>query len=536
MFALVTFDATTIAILLAISVAHVTFGLLAGNILWGGRVAAREAASSLQLQRAASSLSQIHHVASHVGEQTEAFAQELSAIGSGLSATRDDVDDEEFHRSLLDALQRMTTAKDQLQQQLLAAESKLQTQATQIETHMAEARTDALTGLANRRAFDDEMRRRMQEFQRKNSTTSVMLVDVDHFKKFNDTHGHQAGDEVLRGVAKVLYSSMREMDVVCRYGGEEFAVIMPQTDLKEAQRAAERARSAIAGASFEFEGKELNVTISGGLAQVAVGDSIEKIVQRADEALYSSKAAGRNCLFTHNGRKSESVALPPRPAAPDTNVAPAPSTPQLEYRDKQEEVAPQSGDPRTDSLTGLPNRKSFSEDLRRRMAQWRRFNTPLSLVLVDVDDLYGMNQIYGRDVGDVVLRAVTQFLTTAVREMDIVARYHGDEFVLMLPGTALDNAIRAAERIRNAVGLCKLQLDGKAITFTVSMGVAEATHEDDAISILSRAGTALDASKAAGLNCTHLHNGHTVCGVDTSTGVALAGPSIEQEPMLALVM
>src|SRR6185503_7619557 len=106
-------------------------------------------------------------------------------------------------------------------------------------------RTDALTGLANRRAFDDELNRRFAEWQRRKTMFSLLILDVDHFKKFNDTHGHQAGDAVLTGVAATLRQTFREMDLVARYGGEEFAAILPVTNLTEALRAAERARAAI---------------------------------------------------------------------------------------------------------------------------------------------------------------------------------------------------------------------------------------------------------------------------------------------------
>src|SRR6185295_20304286 len=96
--------------------------------------------------------------------------------------------------------------------------------------HAADARTDALTRLANRRAFDDELERRFNEWKRLRVPYTLLMADVDHFKKFNDTHGHQAGDEVLKGVAKTLKDTMREMDFVARYGGEEFAAVLPVTN------------------------------------------------------------------------------------------------------------------------------------------------------------------------------------------------------------------------------------------------------------------------------------------------------------------
>ena len=115
----------------------------------------------------------------------------------------------------------------QLQNRLAQAEKQIAAQAADLRSYETEARTDSLTGLANRRAFDDEMQRRFAEWQRRRTPFSLMILDIDHFKQFNDSHGHPAGDEVLRNVGKVLVKTARQMDLPCRYGGEEFAVILP---------------------------------------------------------------------------------------------------------------------------------------------------------------------------------------------------------------------------------------------------------------------------------------------------------------------
>src|SRR6185295_757566 len=135
-------------------------------------------------------------------------------------------------------------ANAELQQRLEQAEKQLAVQAVQIKAHESEARTDSLTTLSNRRAFDDELKRRLNEWQRKGTPCTLVMMDIDFFKKFNDTHGHQVGDEVLRQVAKVLGVQSREMDIPCRYGGEEFAVILPATEALKACKVAERIRAA----------------------------------------------------------------------------------------------------------------------------------------------------------------------------------------------------------------------------------------------------------------------------------------------------
>jgi diguanylate cyclase len=217
-----------------------------------------------------------------------------------------------------------------LQQKLAAAEEQLQRQATQIESYLSEARTDALTGLLNRRAFDDELRRCHALWTRRGHPASLLLIDVDHFKHVNDQYGHPAGDAVLAALGGVLKDTMRDMDVVARYGGEEFAVVLPDTDGMVAKVAAERVRTAVEAHVFHPRDAHLNLTVSVGAADLMTGDDILALVRRADQALYTSKSAGRNCGHYHNGDWCEplcngatfkSVAPPTHAAAPIETAA-----------------------------------------------------------------------------------------------------------------------------------------------------------------------------------------------------------------------
>src|SRR5205807_6991032 len=117
--------------------------------------------------------------------------------------------------------------------------------------------TDALTGAPNRRRFDAELTNRLAAWNAQHTPFCLMMLDVDHFKKFNDTHGHLAGDEVLRLVGKTLKAAVRSADFVARYGGEEFSVIMPQATLTQAVESADRVRKSIENAECSFEGKTL---------------------------------------------------------------------------------------------------------------------------------------------------------------------------------------------------------------------------------------------------------------------------------------
>jgi len=157
-------------------------------------------------------------------------------------------------------------------------------------------RQDGLTGLANRRGLDELLDREVGRCNRYSRPMSVVMVDLDHFKEINDTHGHQAGDHVLREVAKIIRRSVRVQDLVARYGGEELAVLMPETPMEQAAVVAERLRVAVAGAIFGWRGKEIRITASFGVVGTPTMPAQEpaELVRLADRALYRAKAQGRN--------------------------------------------------------------------------------------------------------------------------------------------------------------------------------------------------------------------------------------------------
>jgi diguanylate cyclase (GGDEF)-like protein len=155
--------------------------------------------------------------------------------------------------------------------------------------------TDPLTSLANRRAFDERLEHVLNQCDRYNESVSLILADIDHFKRVNDSYGHFAGDEVLRSVAQVIGSSVRTIDLVARYGGEEIAILLPKTGLDGARDLAERLRRQIANTPVEIRGEEVSVTASFGIAcYPETSDDRRVLFTNADAALYEAKASGRN--------------------------------------------------------------------------------------------------------------------------------------------------------------------------------------------------------------------------------------------------
>jgi two-component system, cell cycle response regulator len=181
--------------------------------------------------------------------------------------------------------------------------------ASLVEESQKLAATDALTGLMNRRAFSSALRAELSRSARHGYPLAIALLDIDHFKLVNDTHGHAAGDRVLCAIGKLLRSHLRDSDLASRWGGEEFVMAFTSTDVEGARVAAERLRAAIEAVSVDDDaGERIPVTASIGLAAGSGGEPLEALISRADQAMYASKASGRN-------RVSISEATAPEPTA-----------------------------------------------------------------------------------------------------------------------------------------------------------------------------------------------------------------------------
>jgi len=163
---------------------------------------------------------------------------------------------------------------------------------------------DPLTGLGNRRYFDRTIEPLFDALETRSTPFSVMVFDIDHFKRVNDILGHDMGDQILKEIAARLVTNMRAVDIVARYGGEEFMIAMPETTAEEALIAADRVRGLIAGTPVFVDGEALQVTTSVGVAEVESGETLRDVFKRADDALYKAKQAGRNRAVPAQIRKA----------------------------------------------------------------------------------------------------------------------------------------------------------------------------------------------------------------------------------------
>lgn len=207
--------------------------------------------------------------------------------------------DEAAWKELCQEAEQMLKPTLQLATQIANAYDEIRQQSNHLMT-FTEVRTDPLTGVSNRRALNDTLASQFAMMVRYESSFTLALFDIDHFKKTNDQQGHLEGDRILQRVAALLDESARETDTVTRFGGEEFVIVMPETDLEGACLFADRVRQRV--------DDDLPVTISGGVTAALDGDTAESMLARADAALYDAKNAGRNCIFRHDGQKVESFA------------------------------------------------------------------------------------------------------------------------------------------------------------------------------------------------------------------------------------
>ncbi|MBP2673203.1 MAG: diguanylate cyclase [Deltaproteobacteria bacterium] len=158
---------------------------------------------------------------------------------------------------------------------------------------------DSLTGAYNRRYFTSRLKEEFERHRRYKRSMSMLMIDIDHFKSVNDTHGHQCGDFILKSVSATIQSALRRVDILARYGGEEFCCILPETTFEPSMMIAERIRGLVESETYIYEGQAVRVTVSIGVPRAPVsGDTPESFLKNADDALYEAKKIGRNTVIS----------------------------------------------------------------------------------------------------------------------------------------------------------------------------------------------------------------------------------------------
>ncbi|KEO82245.1 diguanylate cyclase [Tumebacillus flagellatus] len=275
---------------------------------------------------------------------------------------------------------------------------------------------DPGTGLYNYRYFYQELKNRMEMAKSKNNSLSIVIIDIDHFKKYNDTYGHVVGDEVLRQTGQVIQKTVGTRGVVARYGGEEFAVLLDES-LEDAKQSVEHLRRAVAHNKFEYQGYVVQgVTVSVGLATYPDHDQDEKeLLEKADQAMYwGAKQRGRNKVAVYT---------------PDFDAHLF-----------------------VDQLTGLYTYHYLHMKMMDEFTSLsKEGGVQFGLIFFNVIEFDNINRTFGFEVGNHVLREISVLIKQNVRHGEIASRYGGDEFLLLVPSVDRIEADRIRERIVKAI-------------------------------------------------------------------------------------
>jgi diguanylate cyclase len=243
---------------------------------------------------------ELHSVSSALAtaqKSQAAYGRTLAGAGAGLEQAQDAAVARELVKNLTQATQQMQRVNAGLEKRLHESTQEITRLREHLEQVRRDAMTDALTKLANRKAFDEELSRLCAEASESGSPLTLAVIDIDHFKRFNDTWGHQTGDQVLRFVASVIGRVGAPPRMAARYGGEEFGLIFPGEPADHVDPIVDKVREEIGSRMLKRRSTNEDlgeVTISAGVAQLRAGETMGCLMERADAALYASKRAGRN--------------------------------------------------------------------------------------------------------------------------------------------------------------------------------------------------------------------------------------------------
>jgi diguanylate cyclase len=250
---------------------------------------------------------------------TKSYGATLESFSSELAVTPENAGLAKMLRRAVSETKSMIERNSTLESRLQSSSQRINELNQHLEDVRREAMTDVLTGIANRKYFDERLRECTKEAMEAGDDVCLLFADIDHFKRFNDTWGHQFGDQVLKLVARTLTEGVKGRDTAARYGGEEFAIILPRTNLKDATVVAEHIRRDVASRSLvrKSTGESVGtITLSLGVSRFEPGEPLTEFVERADAALYKAKRDGRNRVVAETAlAKAEPAKQAAQPAA-----------------------------------------------------------------------------------------------------------------------------------------------------------------------------------------------------------------------------
>ena len=377
----------------------------------------------------------------------------------------------------LTEIERKNRELSQTLRQLRQSEESIKLQNRELE---ALATLDPLTGLKNRRALLTSLDSEHAQMQRHGNPLSCIMVDIDHFKRINDNHGHRVGDEVICAVANTLLKECREYDTVGRYGGEEFVVILPHATVDEAAVVAERIRRHVESLGADVTVPVEALSASLGVAQMDASESIAaNMVDQADQALYVAKESGRNQVILYDREQIESHETSRAATQIDQQASEARVTDLEAVVDQQNRDLEQMRD--FDELTGAPTRKLFIERVESEVQRAQRYKTRIGVLSLEIKDVPLLMASFGHAACDALVVEFVAAVQEVLRRTDLVCEISSEHNISRL--TANDYAIVLTDleetghampvitRLRRLLAR-PFSVDGHAVYLGANMGIS----------------------------------------------------------------
>lgn len=260
----------------------------------------------------AETITNVSSAAAAVHDKNDIYSEQIGVVATQFERANSAEEMKAVASAMIVEAKKMVTENKTLEDKLNQSASVMQQLREEMEAVRREAMTDALTGIANRKLFDAEFEKVVYESHEHQKPMTLLMIDIDHFKSFNDNYGHQVGDQVLRLVARTLKDGVKGRDLPARYGGEEFTVLLPETELANALKLANDLREAVAAKEIlnrATGGRLGRITMSVGAAELGQNEKTSEMMERADAALYKAKRNGRNQVVAAEAPRQKRVVL-----------------------------------------------------------------------------------------------------------------------------------------------------------------------------------------------------------------------------------
>lgn len=455
-------------------------------------------------------LSSLETLAAELMGNIHNHGQRLTKISNGLEgAGTAKVED------ITAAVAQIFDATDEMTQKIEDTEQHLGEQAEKVHMQAVLSHTDLLTSLPNRRAFDAEIEQLTARIHGSSTYFTIMFLDLDQFSQINQQYAHQGGDVILREAAGVIKQLMRGRDMVARYAGDTYAIVLPQTTLHDALPVADRLRAAIERTEFGHGNNPLRLTARVGVAQWLTEETPADLERRADQSLQAAKQAGGNISFWHDGKECFPVSSAFK--SRDENSG---NTTQLStmFRRKLtgedgEDKKPAENAATPDGQT-LSGRSLFLSNLQRRIAEWKRGGAMVSVFVLRIDQSQQLVAKFGAQAETFLHQVLTRMLEAVTRDMDERCEFQEGIFAMMLPGVDEANALAVAERLQSQVRQCKVRMGDGLWNITASIGVANSSVGPGVVEVMRSAESAMKKASERG--------GDTICLGESAAQQAVA--------------